>query len=1566
MSSKKRTYKFLAFLLTFILLLTSINFTSFAQSNENEGKYIVTFKDQSAKEKYVKDKTKGKKVKKNFEKQSSVAVELTDTDIADLSADPDVLYVEADSAVEILSTGKPDNADNAVKNMKNGEQTIPWGVTAVGAASTLNKYDGKNVKVAIFDTGVANHEDLTISGGVSFVDYTTSYSDDNGHGSHVAGIISANNNKLGVVGIAPSAEIYAVKILNQNGGGNYSNVIAALEWAIDNNINIINMSLGGNADNMALHTAIQEATNAGIIIVAAAGNNGIGEDTITYPARYPEVVSVGAVDENYNVASFSSRGPELDIVAPGKSVLSTINDGTYATMSGTSMAAPYVTGAFAALESKNKKLTSTELIDKIYATATPLGDSNTYGHGFLNLAYAEGEVNGAVIAVTINNPEPTSSNNPNNNEITNPAPTDNPNPTSPDNPNNGGITNPAPTSPDNPNNNEKSDRRLKYDQLLEGNYYAGELLEKFHELFGDNYTSEYIKEHYTEIFDITPAEVDMGIINLLVALSPCEVNISSQTADGETHYVSEWTCDVAPIEQESPPEMATPLISINPINAGQSVDNTTNEYPTTDEINNISELNIDTALIDNDNQLSENSTNAQTSQESTDYISESAYSSSDEITASVTNGYPTIANVTTTNTSITFDLTYTTNGDANNCLLMYDLGKEVWYYYFGQGYGKPIGTNQRYTISGLIAGNVYSIYAKTYDFTSASWKETTVKVQTTGAKTLSLTKTASTLSSITVNVGFPAEGVWGNVLKIYQDKTWVDVPGASLYTNSGTYTITGLTPGVIYQIYTQYYNHLTSTWSSTIQIQETPLLPAENMQTYTKTNFIFNFDKWFADLFSAGRLDTFMNKVDQAYTTEWNLVGGTKPYSGNKMTLQTSRTMYLSYPIAEGMSGQTITWSIYSPTYSAAQVHILKMNQLNANITEIPIHEIGHNFDKPSWTFDAEALTVFKIYNYMQTTNDTMAVAGYDQLIVGGTGFKTYIKSYANRIGQPNYDVAMAQGVYSPYSLAYRLATIADAVGWDAVKKTFAYFDTLFSASVPNTNIGKLNLFLTKLYDYSPNKPDVIAMITPQEKTIFSNYLGGGTIDYYKAPVTGVSIVNKPSMPSAMKVGDTFNCTYSITPSNALERDMTWSSSNTSVATVDPVSLQGCITAKGLGTATITVRSTSNPNAYDTVNVTVLEGFNYNSTTYNASLATQCAEYAMLAYDEMDKNSSGLYFDSKTKKSTPTALISKLGTDNFKNIISYNYHDTIDSNVSFTLANKQVSFNGSARTLIAVIIRGTDGVEWQGNMDVTGSTYNSTMNEHYSFKQAVTNTRNDGVMDRLTSYISTNSITNPVYLITGHSRGAAVANLLADTLSTSAGAVNVFAYTFATPNNTKIPNASRTNIFNFCFDDDFVPQVPLPAWGYGKHGITYTKTAGILYTSNASFKNDINSFLSSSNRSAASFALSSTQSLLSYVSSNWGTVQKYYTQIYKDVTGTDKTLYDFFRNTVAPAAMGDNLTAYYNIFREGGNVNITYYTQIANFFLGGSGAPVPFWNDYIYDAHSPFTYYTAVKYGLFK
>ena len=113
------------------------------------------------------------------------------------------------------------------------------------------------------------------------------------------------DNKLGIVGVVPDAELYAVKVLDQNGRGKYSDIIAALEWAIDNNMDIINMSLGGMEYRQSFHEAVQHVTEARIIIVAAAGNAGEGNDNILYPAKFPEVIAVGAIDDSFRLAGFS-------------------------------------------------------------------------------------------------------------------------------------------------------------------------------------------------------------------------------------------------------------------------------------------------------------------------------------------------------------------------------------------------------------------------------------------------------------------------------------------------------------------------------------------------------------------------------------------------------------------------------------------------------------------------------------------------------------------------------------------------------------------------------------------------------------------------------------------------------------------------------------------------------------------------------------------------------------------------------------------------------------------------------------------------------------------------------------------------------------------------------------------------------------------------------------------------------------------------------------------------------------------------------------------------------------
>lgn len=229
-------------------------------------------------------------------------------------------------------------------------QTIPWGILRINADDAWPISTGSGVKVAVIDTGIdRDHSDLdsNLAGCVNFISSWKTCEDDNGHGTHVAGIIAAENNNLGVVGVAPSAKIYALKVLNRNGSGYLSDIIEALDWAIQNQMQVINMSLGTSSNVTSLREAVQRVRAAGIIQVAAAGNSGPGSNTVNYPGKYPEVIAVAATDSSDQVPSWSSRGPEVDIASPGKDIYSTYLKNGYKIMSGTSMSSPHVAGVVA-------------------------------------------------------------------------------------------------------------------------------------------------------------------------------------------------------------------------------------------------------------------------------------------------------------------------------------------------------------------------------------------------------------------------------------------------------------------------------------------------------------------------------------------------------------------------------------------------------------------------------------------------------------------------------------------------------------------------------------------------------------------------------------------------------------------------------------------------------------------------------------------------------------------------------------------------------------------------------------------------------------------------------------------------------------------------------------------------------------------------------------------------------------------------------------------------------------------------------------------------------------------
>ncbi|OLN21288.1 hypothetical protein BTO30_15800 [Domibacillus antri] len=230
---------------------------------------------------------------------------------------------------------------------------------------------------------------MTVAGGGSTVNCTSAYSDDQGHGTHVAGIIGAQNNSFGVKGAAYESELYAVKAFNQDGAAYLSDMIEGIDWSISNGMDIINLSAGTQVESAVLQSVVDQAYASGLLIVAAAGNDGAPdglEDTVDFPARYSSVIGVGAVDSYFSRASFSSTGPAVEVAAPGVRILSTYLEDQYAYMSGTSMATPYVTGKLALLKQAYPRLTNEELRQVLIEHTQDLGPAGRdpfFGYGLI-------------------------------------------------------------------------------------------------------------------------------------------------------------------------------------------------------------------------------------------------------------------------------------------------------------------------------------------------------------------------------------------------------------------------------------------------------------------------------------------------------------------------------------------------------------------------------------------------------------------------------------------------------------------------------------------------------------------------------------------------------------------------------------------------------------------------------------------------------------------------------------------------------------------------------------------------------------------------------------------------------------------------------------------------------------------------------------------------------------------------------------------------------------------------------------------------------------------------------
>jgi serine protease len=272
---------------------------------------------------------------RTFDAIDGFAVDLTDAEAEEMRKSAGVRYVSRTIAIHAADDLGRGFAPHAEASPLAAKQTIPPNIDLLHARDVWPLTRGGNVNIAIFDSGVDfAHADLAanVAGGYNTFTKKDDFNDDNLHGTHVAGIIGALDNNLGVVGVAPAAHMYAIKVLDAGGNGSDENLIAAADWVLafkhaKGGNWIVSMSLGSHESTPPEEEAFQRLIAEGVLCIAAAGNDG-GLYDILYPAALPGVVSVGAVDNANVKAEFSNVGPTLNVVAPGVSILSTLPTGS--------------------------------------------------------------------------------------------------------------------------------------------------------------------------------------------------------------------------------------------------------------------------------------------------------------------------------------------------------------------------------------------------------------------------------------------------------------------------------------------------------------------------------------------------------------------------------------------------------------------------------------------------------------------------------------------------------------------------------------------------------------------------------------------------------------------------------------------------------------------------------------------------------------------------------------------------------------------------------------------------------------------------------------------------------------------------------------------------------------------------------------------------------------------------------------------------------------------------------------------------------------------------------------
>ena len=305
-----------------------------------------------------------------------IALKMTEEEKKKLENDEMVKNIEEDMMVSACAMTEGIKLKKTRSYKKNNKKS-QWNMQMIHADREKKKTKN-GVKIAILDSGVDAGNDIDLAYSISLVpgeeEMNPLFMDGTGHGDSVAGLIAAKDNDEGITGVNPDAEVYSIRVLDDYNRAPISRVIEGIYIAIEQKVDIINMSFGISKYSEALHQAVVDAQNAGILIVAAAGNT--GKEGVQYPAAYDEVMAVGSVDKNGDMVDSSAKGDEVEVLAPGELVRSTGMFGSEFVGSGTSLAAPQVAGVASLIMSRNPKLKAEEVREIIQRTANEYTDAN--------------------------------------------------------------------------------------------------------------------------------------------------------------------------------------------------------------------------------------------------------------------------------------------------------------------------------------------------------------------------------------------------------------------------------------------------------------------------------------------------------------------------------------------------------------------------------------------------------------------------------------------------------------------------------------------------------------------------------------------------------------------------------------------------------------------------------------------------------------------------------------------------------------------------------------------------------------------------------------------------------------------------------------------------------------------------------------------------------------------------------------------------------------------------------------------------------------------------------------